>query len=73
MEPADFGLSEKLTLDLREWYDFWEEHCDPIRGWDTDQNLRAYQAERALLAADLRREVATFADVSVPGEDTGVD
>lgn len=26
MEPADFGLSEKLTLDLRDWYDFWEEH-----------------------------------------------
>ena len=63
MEPADFGLSETLTDRLRAWYDAWEAENLYENGWSSRAKERAWKAEGASIAEQLRSEVIAFADV----------
>ena len=57
MEPAELGLSQPLTAQLRMFYDYWEEHHPFEKGWDSLAHCRHAhgEAERltALVAAEL--------------------
>ena len=61
--PETYGLSDQLAEDLAGWYAFWEQHCDPFDGWDTEVNRQRWLRDREWVAERLRSEVAAFADV----------
>lgn len=63
MEPADFGLSQKLTQRLRTWYDTWDAENLYESGWSSPQNEAAWKTQGASIAEELRPEVKAFADV----------
>lgn len=63
MEPADFGLSESLTLRLRTWYDVWDAENLYENGWSSPENETAWKVAGASIAEQLREEVKAFADV----------
>ncbi|ALE91385.1 hypothetical protein AOC05_01845 [Arthrobacter alpinus] len=63
MEPADFGLSESLTLRLRTWYDAWDAENLYDGGWSSPENETAWNVEGASIAEQLCEEVKAFADV----------
>lgn len=63
--PETYGLSAQLSEDFAGWYAFWEQHCDPFEGWDTEANCQRWSRDREWIAARLRSEVAAFADVVV--------
>lgn len=63
MEPADFGLSQKLTQRLRAWYDTWDAENLFERGWSSVDAEASWEIEGARIAEDLRLEVSAFADV----------
>ena len=67
MEPADFGLSEALTDRLRAWYDAWDAENLYENGWRSHAKERAWKAEGASIAEQLRSEVKAFADVEYDG------
>ena len=62
--PTDLGLSPELTQAIKEWYDFWELHCDLDAGWDSRESAAHCVATGDRWVAQLRDEVAAFADVS---------
>lgn len=62
--PADLGLSPELTQAIRDWYDLWEVHCDLDAGWDSRESAAHCVATGDLWVAQLREEIAPFADVS---------
>jgi hypothetical protein len=61
--PEDYGLSPELTGRLAAWNRFWETHSG-ADGWDDDASEAQWRLEGERIAAQLRREVAGFADVS---------
>jgi len=61
--PADLGLSSELEADIRRWFDFWEVHFHWERGWDSDESQLQSAAAGKQFVAQLRKEVASFADV----------
>lgn len=63
MEPADFGLSQKLTSRLRTWYDAWDAENLYENGWSSLEIETAWKQEGAIIAEQLREEVRVFADV----------
>lgn len=67
MKPADFGLSQTLTGWLRAWYDAWDTENLYENGWSSRANERAWKAEGARIAEQLRAEVKAFADVEYDG------
>lgn len=62
--PTTYGLSEQLIHDMAAWNRFWEQHFDPFDGWDTDENREHWRQHGDAIAAQLRVEVAAFADVN---------
>ena len=63
MEPDDFGLSETLTDRLRASYDAWHAETLYENDWRSRAKERAWKAEGASIAQQLRSEVKAFADV----------
>jgi len=63
MSPSDYGLSSKLTDRIRAWYDFWVEHQDFDRDWDSPEDGIHWIAEGKDIAASIRAQVKEFADV----------
>ena len=62
--PEMYGLSEQLSQEMARWNAFWERHFDPFEGWDNHENRERWRRDGERIAACLRREVASFADVS---------
>lgn len=58
-----YGLSVQLSQDMAEWNAFWERHFDPFEGWDDHGSRERWRRDGERIAACLRREVASFADV----------
>lgn len=50
MEPADFELSQSLTLRLRARYDVWDAENLYDAGWSSAENQTAWNAEGASIA-----------------------
>jgi hypothetical protein len=65
--PDDYGLSDDLTVRLREWFDFWAAHYDPDSLWDTSANHAKWHHDGRSIASSLRAEVQEFADVAYFG------
>lgn len=63
MEPADFGLTQSLTLRLRIWHDAWDAENLYVGGWSSPENETAWNMEGGSIAEHLREEVRAFADV----------
>lgn len=63
MSPSDYGLSSELTDRIRAWYDFWDEHQDFDRDWDSPEDKVYWIAEGKDIAASIRAQVKDFADV----------
>lgn len=61
--PADLGLSSELEADIRSWLDFWEIHFHWEKGWDSHASELQSAASGQKFVAQLRKEVAPFADV----------
>lgn len=63
LEPWELGLSAGLTERLRAWNELWESSHDYGVGWKTRDAQTRFKRGEAMLAADLGREVQSFADV----------
>lgn len=61
--PADYGLSEILTSEMRSWFDFWKAHYDANTLWDTSANHAEWWSRGRVIAAALREELRDIADV----------
>lgn len=61
--PETYGLSKELGEDLAGWQAFFEEHADPLKGWDTEANLQKWLRDGEWLAHRLQEEVQEFANV----------
>lgn len=64
MYPEDLGLSGELATRLYGWAEFWCSHHQWETGWDAPASEEWSRKEGDELVAWLRREVASFADVS---------
>ncbi len=62
-DPQMYGLSVELTEDMARWNAHWESHFDAFEGWDSDENREQWRGDGEQIAARLRYEVASFADV----------
>jgi hypothetical protein len=65
LEPADLGLSDALTGELRRWTDFWSEHLHFDELWDSAENRDEWARWGDRIAEDLRFQIAEFADLNV--------
>ncbi|MDJ0423523.1 hypothetical protein QNA14_13370 [Dietzia kunjamensis] len=63
MDPEDYGLSESLGRRLAEWMRHWESNRIPESGWKSAEAAEESERNGDALVADLRIEVAGFAEV----------
>lgn|SRR5699024_1875993 len=63
MSPSDYGLSDSLTKRLLAWAEYWNSHYHWENRWDDPISERTSRLEGDILVAELRKEVADFADV----------
>ena len=63
MEPWELGLSANLTERLRSWQKLWETRHRYDKGWKTKKDRKLFNSNEEALAADLAREVQSFADL----------
>ena len=61
--PDMYGLSEELTRDIAEWNALWEVNFDPFDGWRCESAREKWRKDGVGIAARLRAEVRSFADV----------
>jgi hypothetical protein len=60
---TELGLSDELESAAREWYEFWLTHYHWESGWDSAESADFSAASGDRMVEQLRREVASFADV----------
>lgn len=63
MDPDDYGLSDSLSRRLAEWMRHWESNRVPETGWTSADAATESERTGDALVADLRIEVASFAEV----------
>ena len=63
MDPEDYGLSDSLSRRLAEWMRHWESNRIPETGWKSADAAEESEHIGDALVADLRIEVASFAEV----------
>jgi len=63
MEPSDYGLSPQLGRRLNEWSRFWQQHFDPVDGWDAQENKSLWLTTGDELVGLLEIEVYDIAVV----------
>ena len=62
--PADYGLSDSLTSEIRSWFDFWRAHYHADDLSDSSRNHAEWWTRGRSIAHELREELRDIADVA---------
>ncbi|MGH3412058.1 MAG: hypothetical protein ACRDPH_03125 [Marmoricola sp.] len=63
--PEYLGLSAGLARALREWEQYFEDHFDDERGWDSQPASDWYRTQAEVLVRSLRAELDPRVELSV--------
>lgn len=62
--PEELGLTEDLTVTIREWSAFFNAHFDHLSGWDSPES----RAHHAVVAEDVTHRLRAELGAAVPVE-----
>jgi len=61
--PGDYGISDGLTAEIHDWFEFWLMHYDPNTMWDSPVNNWSWIQRGKVVRSRLQRELKNIADV----------